>query len=181
MTDVRRAAAHTVSETKQPAEVPKRSRRLLWLLVGAIVVVGAIGAGIYYYIATSPAISRSVVNEAEFSVYAPNHAPSGFHVDDDRTNLSDTMLSYVFVGQSDEREITVTVQPTPAGFDMSQLIGSGSINSTTTSNGTLYDLSAGGTSRHLLNTGDALVFLTSAQNIDTTTINQLAQSLRKLN
>jgi hypothetical protein len=75
----------------------------------------------------------------------------------------------------------VTVQPQPEGFDMAKLVGSGTVNSSTTPSGTLYDLSTSSGSQYLLNTGDALVFFTSPGSIDKPTIDALAQSLSKQN
>lgn len=61
------------------------------------------------------------------------------------------------------------------------MIEGGSVKSTVLASGTLYDLSAGGASKYLLDMGDSLVFITSARSINTSTINALAIDLQRVN
>ncbi len=150
-------------------------------LIAAGVVVVAAGGIAYYVWAAQPIVGRRVVSEANFPVYTPRRAPSGYRLVQDETRLGDRTLSYVFVDDKAERTITVTMQPTPSKFEMSQIVEGGSINSTAVASGMLYNLSSGDASKYVLDTGDTLVFLTSPDKIDTATINGLAASLVRQN
>lgn len=152
------------------------------LVIGAIsLLVISVALASYYFWSTRPLIERRIIDQADFPVYAPQQAPSGYRLNSDKTQVTDTVLTYVFTDQSNNADITVSVQAKPATFDMSQLTKGGSITSTAVKSGTLYNLSAGGTSQYLLDSGDALIFLTSPANISTEKVNSLANSLAKQN
>lgn len=165
--------------TSQP--VVKKRRLPKSIIVGAsVIALSTAGAG-YYIWSQQPIIDRNVIKDARFSVYAPTATPKGYALNDDETRLGGGTLTYSFSDVDDESKITVTVQPKPSGFDMRQMTKDGSINTTATTNGTLYNLSAGGMSKHLLDTGESLVFLTSPVEIDSATVAAFASSLKKLN
>lgn len=148
-----------------------------WVPYAALVVT-VLGAGVFYIFWNNRSVvDKSVVDQATFTVYTPKSAPSGFSIDSAKTELSGELLTYSFSSEKQDKSISVTVQPLPPNFDMQQLIGSGTVTSTSTNNGILYDLSAGGVSKFLLNTGDALIFFTAPGRIDTATVNSLASSL----
>ena len=93
--------------------------------------------------------------------------------------MNGEVLSYVLINQATNKQITVTVQPKPSNFDMSQMTKGGSVESVTVQLGILYNLSAGGSTRFLLNTGDTLIFMTSPESVDTETVTNLANSLTR--
>ena len=162
---------------KRPALLTKR--RLLWLAL-LLIVIG--GVTTYILLRSRPAlIDQALIAEAGFPVYTPQRAPSGYTLDVSRTSVSSTAMTYTFTAKDGQSSIVVTVQPLPASFDMQKLIGSGTVTTTTTSNGTLYDLSAGGKSQYALNTGDALLFFTSTTAINAATINALVADLARAN
>lgn len=127
-----------------------------------------------------PLLDPELTREADFPVYAPKAPPSGYKLEKDKTSLSDDVLTYVFDDKSGDSDITVTVQPRPANFDMSQMVQGGSIDAISTNRGMIYNLSIGGSSRYLLDSGDALIFFTSPSQIDKQTIVSLADSLSRL-
>lgn len=151
------------------------------LLISGCLGVLLVAAGVWYWYDSQPIISRSLVSEADFSVYAPKKAPVGYKLQDEQVKLSNGLLNYGFIDEINDKHIAVTVQSKPSGFNIEQMSEGGSISSTATPNGTIYNLSAGGASRYLLDAGGTLIYLTSPESIDTSTINQLASSLIKLN
>ena len=153
-------------------------KNLLRIGIGVIVIAIAVGGYIWW---STPVIDKALVADASFSVYAPRKAPSGYVIQESRTRLSSDTLTYAFRDAQANRDIVVTVQPLPSGFDMTQMTEGGSIDRITTSSGVLYNLSAGGASKYLLSTGDSLIFLTSSTAIDTATISSIADDLVKLN
>lgn len=175
----------TQSESSKPRPADKGKRRLSrrarkTLLL--VVLVGVLLAGVaYYYWSKRTVLDEQIVKETGFTVYAPKDPPAGYELNEDSVKSDSGTVSYVFDGVLTDKSITVTVQPKPSGFNMSQMIDKGSIQSKAVASGTLYDLSAGGTSQHLLDTGDSLVFMTSSESIDTATINALAEDLVKQN
>lgn len=159
-------------------------RRVLqsrYIVIGGLVVVIIVLAGAYYVWVNRPLLDADITDRAKFTVYVPTTSPNGYDLEKDLTVVSDDTLTYSFANRYDNATITVTVQPRPSHFDMKQMAEGGSVNSTATQNGTLYNLSAEGTSKYLLDMGDSLVFITSAKNINTATINALAASLKKVN
>ena len=151
-------------------------------IIGLAAIGFVAGVGLFsYFLWSSPVIDRSLVKDAEFSVYAPRKAPDGYVLQEDLTRYSSNTLTYGFLSPEDGGKIVVTVQPLPNGFDMTQMTEGGSIDRTNTPQGTLYNLSAGGASKYLLNTGDSLIFLTSDSSISTASINSLVEDLVKLN
>ena len=156
-------------------KVVRRWRHWLPYLALGLVLTG-LGVG-YLIWSNQSVVDRQAIRQAPFTVYAPKSSPAGFAIIDEKTELSDDLLTYSFSNQAQDREIVVTVQPLPPSFDMQQLICSGTVSSTSTKNGMLYDLSTSGSGKFLLNTGDTLIFFTSSTTIDTATVNSLASDL----
>ena len=154
-------------------------RQPRYLIAGGVVTV-SVAIGAYLLWPSSSVLDASTVHQAKFPVYAPTSAPKGFSLQKNHTVVTDSTVTYSFVNQENDI-ITVTVQPRPSSLDMRQMVEGGSVKSTILSSGTLYDLSVGGASKFLLDMGDSLVFITSAQSISTTTINSLASDLRRSN
>lgn len=135
----------------------------------------------YYWLSRQPLIDEKTVAQADFPVYVPRHEPWGYELQASQTRITKDMLVYVLEGKAAGKNITVSVQPRPAGFNMTQLSEGGSISSAVIQNGTLYNLSTGESSKYLLDSGDALIFMTSPASIDTATVNALAISFSRLN
>lgn len=173
MTDVSSSASQ--GRISQPRVVKAKRYKVASLLMLVFFLVLSATA-YYFFVYKKSVLSPSVVEQAGFTVYAPKSAPSGFQLDETKTGISRNFLTYGFVSDDASREITVTVQPIPPGFDMSAIINHGKISSTDIELGTLYDLSAGGTSKYLINSGDTLIFLLSPKSIDKTTVNSLVDS-----
>lgn len=175
------------NKSGEPVTKSEQSRvkttRATWLrpvfYVGAALIV--LGLAGYFFQSNRPVIDRSITKDASFPVYVPKSSPAGYEINTEKTKLSSDTLTYTFSAKNDQKsdDIVVTVQPLPKNFSMQKLIGSGSVTTTNTDNGTLYDLSASQKSQYLLNTGDALIFFTSTSVIDTSAINHLASDLVK--
>lgn len=153
-----------------------KSKRLMLAVVIGLVLLAA---AIWYWYDKQPIIDRDTISSADFTVYVPSKAPAGYTLREEQTSLSNGILTYGFQDESSDSDIIVTVQTKPSGFDMSQLSKDGSITSSSTSVGQLYNLSVGNSSQYLLDTGDSLLYITSPNNIDTSTVNSLANSLSK--
>ena len=151
------------------------------IIAGATVVVLSVGAATAVSLLDRPIVDPVVVNQANFAVYTPDNPPKGFKVVDSQTSLSRGILSFVFANEADNNKLTITVQERPGGFDSAEFTKGGSVNSMTTSNGTLYDLSIANNSQYLLDTGDALVYLTSSNRIDEPAMHALVNDLKKRN
>lgn len=162
------------TEPSQASRItPKR------IVIGGALVVG-IAVGAYLFWPSASILDASTIGQAKFPVYAPKTTPEGFTLQKNTTVVTDSTITYSLVSEGND-VITVTVQPRPSSLDMRQMTEGGSVKSTILSSGTLYDLSAGGASKHLLDMGDSLVFITSAQSISTSTINELASNLQRAN
>lgn len=163
----------------------KRSDRIkkpVYSIVVLLVLTLSISASVVvYWWLNRPLIDKSIVKDATFPVYIPKEAPEGYKLDSGQTKLDSDMLVYEFVSQDHGGRVVVTVQPMPTSFDMQKLIGSGSVSSTSTELGALYDLSVSSNSKFLLDTGDTLVFLTSDRRIETSTITAIANNLNRQN
>ena len=157
-------------------QASRSKKRIIIIVVICATILFIAGAG-YVGWSRHSVVDRATLERAEFPVYAPRSAPSGYELKSDSTQLSGAVLSYAFVDAKTQKEITVTVQGRPVGFDMSRITKEGNLKSSQIASGTLYDLTAGGVSRYLVDTHDALIFLTSNENIDATTMKQLADSL----
>ncbi len=159
-----------------------RIKKPVYSIVVLLVLALAISAGaVVYWWFDRPLIDMSIVKDATFPVYIPKEAPEGYKLDSSQTKLDSDMLVYEFTGQDHEGRVVVTVQPMPADFDMQKLIGSGSVGSTSTALGSLYDLSVSSNSKFLLDAGDTLIFLTSDRRIETSTITAIVNSLNRQN
>lgn len=156
------------------------SRIILLVVAGVGLVILVVGI-VLYVIMSQPLVPASKAQEVPFSVYSPKSSPEGYSFVEERVNYSNSTFSYIFEEGDGESELTVTIQPKPDTFDMSAMSEGGSINSTSTKNGALYNLSASGNSQYLLDTGESLVFFRANKNLDSATMNSLADSLIKIN
>ena len=154
----------------------KRTIRWMAVLVIAVIIIAGVVIG-YIVWSSHSVIERQIIREADFPVYAPRSEPDGFVVSREETRLGGGVLSYVLTNEATGKDITVTVQPRPSDFDMSQMTKGGSVESVVTQNGTIYNLSVAGSARFLLNTSDTLVFLTSSESVEIATVTVLVNSL----
>lgn len=152
-------------------------KRIFWLV--GLICLSLVGLVSIVFLMDHPIVERSLASKAGFSIYSPSRSPSGYELTRS-PSLSGEILTYSFEAAKGST-IAVTNQPRPAGFDISQMSKGGSISSTATNSGTLYDLSIGQTGQFLLDTGDALIYFTSQSRIDMVTVSSLANDLRKIN
>ncbi len=157
-----------------------QNRLLKWGLIGLFVVI-AIGFAGYLFWTSQPIVEKRIIDKADFPVYLPNKLPEGLTLQRDQTQASKDMLSFVLYSSKTDQDIAVTVQPRPEGFNMQQMIGSGSVKSRAISVGIFYDLSANGSNKYLVDTGESLIFITTSEVIDEATIGRLADSLSRAN
>ena len=68
----------------------------------------------------------------------------------------------------------------PSGFDMTKLIGSGTVTTRGTDLGILYDLSTPSKTQYLLKTEETLIFFTSQDDVSVEQVASLVDSLVKL-
>ena len=150
-----------------------------WIVGVAIVLLVAI-AGAYFFISRQPIIKPSEIKDVSFPIYSPTKEPKGYELDRSATQLSKDTFSYTFVSDSDDDDIVVTLQPVPSGFDMTKLIGSGTVTTRSTDLGTLYDLSTPGKTQYLLKTEKTLIFFTSQDDVSVEEVTSIVDSLVKL-
>lgn len=157
----------------------RASRYIRWIVGVAIVLLVAI-AGAYFFISRQPIIKQSEIKDVSFPIYSPTKEPKGYELDRSATQLSKDTFSYTFVSDSDDDDIVVTLQPVPSGFDMTKLIGSGTVTTRGTDLGILYDLSTPSKTQYLLKTEETLIFFTSQDDISVEEVTSLVDSLVKL-
>ena len=157
----------------------RASRYIRWIVGVAIVLLVAI-AGAYFFISRQPIIKQSEIKDVSFPIYSPTKEPKGYELDRSATQLSKDTFSYTFVSDSDDDDIVVTLQPVPSGFDMTKLIGSGTVTTRSTDLGALYDLSTPGKTQYLLKTEKTLIFFTSQDDVSVEEVASLVDSLVKL-
>ena len=157
----------------------RASRYIRWIVGVAIVLLVAI-AGAYFFISRQPIIKQSEIKDVSFPIYSPTKEPKGYKLDRSATQLSKDTFSYTFVSDSDDDDIVVTLQPVPSGFDMTKLIGSGTVTTRGTDLGILYDLSTPSKTQYLLKTEETLIFFTSQDDVSVEEVTSLVDSLVKL-
>ena len=157
----------------------RASRYIRWIVGVAIVLLVAI-AGAYFFISRQPIIKPSEIKDVSFPIYSPTKEPKGYELDRSATQLSKDTFSYTFVSDSDDDDIVVTLQPVPSGFDMTKLVGSGTVTTRSTDLGILYDLSTPSKTQYLLKTEETLIFFTSQDDVSVEEVASLVDSLVKL-
>ena len=157
----------------------RASRYIRWIVGVAIVLLVAI-AGAYFFISRQPIIKPSEIKDVPFPIYSPTKEPKGYKLDRSATQLSKDTFSYTFVSDSDDDDIVVTLQPVPSGFDMTKLIGSGTVTTRGTDLGILYDLSTPSKTQYLLKTEETLIFFTSQDGVSVEEVTFLVDSLVRL-
>ena len=157
----------------------RASRYIRWIVGVAIVLLVAI-AGAYFFISRQPIIKQSEIKDVSFPIYSPTKEPKGYELDRSATQLSKDTFSYTFVSDSDDDDIVVTLQPVPSGFDMTKLIGSGTVTTRGTDLGILYDLSTPSKTQYLLKTEETLIFFTSQDDVSVEEVTSIVDSLVKL-
>lgn len=157
----------------------RASRYIRWIVGVAIVLLVAI-AGAYFFISRQPIIKPSEIKDVSFPIYSPTKEPKGYELDRSATQLSKDTFSYTFVSDSDDDDIVVTLQPVPSGFDMTKLVGSGTVTTRSTDLGILYDLSTPSKTQYLLKTEETLIFFTSQDDVSVEEVTSLVDSLVKL-
>ena len=157
----------------------RASRYIRWIVGVAIVLLVAI-AGAYFFISRQPIIKQSEIKDVSFPIYSPTKEPKGYELDRSATQLSKDTFSYTFVSDSDDDDIVVTLQPVPSGFDMTKLVGSGTVTTRSTDLGILYDLSTPSKTQYLLKTEETLIFFTSQDDVSVEQVVSLVDSLVKL-
>ena len=154
-------------------------RYIRWIVGVAIVLLVAI-AGAYFFISRQPIIKQSEIKDVSFPIYSPTKEPKGYELDRSATQLSKDTFSYTFVSDSDDDDIVVTLQPVPSGFDMTKLVGSGTVTTRSTDLGILYDLSTPSKTQYLLKTEKTLIFFTSQDDVSVEEVTSIVDSLVKL-
>ena len=157
----------------------RASRYIRWIVGVAIVLLAAV-AGAYFFISRQPIIKPSEIKDVSFPIYSPTKEPKGYELDRSATQLSKDTFSYTFVSDSDDDDIVVTLQPVPSGFDMTKLVGSGTVTTRSTDLGILYDLSTPSKTQYLLKTEKTLIFFTSQDGVSVEVVTSLVDSLVKL-
>lgn len=152
------------------------------MIVGFVLLL-TISGGLYAYnvVINRPILDSAVVAQATFPVYVPSSLPQDYAIKEDATNINDGVFIYTLVNKKTDSAITTTVQPWPAGFNMSKMVEGGSVNGTSVKVGTLYNLSTESSTKYLLDMGSTLIFLTSPKKVDASTIRILVDSLEKVN
>ena len=158
----------------------RASRYIRWTIVSVAAVLLVAVAGAYFFISRQPIIKQSEIKDVSFPIYSPTKEPKGYELDRSATQLSKDTFSYTFVSDSDDDDIVVTLQPVPSGFDMTKLVGSGTVTTRSTDLGILYDLSTPSKTQYLLKTEETLIFFTSQDDVSVEQVASLVDSLVKL-
>ena len=158
----------------------RASRYIRWTIVSVAAVLLVAVAGAYFFISRQPIIKQSEIKDVSFPIYSPTKEPKGYELDRSATQLSKDTFSYTFVSDSDDDDIVVTLQPVPSGFDMTKLVGSGTVTTRSTDLGILYDLSTPSKTQYLLKTEETLIFFTSQDDVSVEEVTSLVDSLVKL-
>ena len=158
----------------------RASRYIRWTIVSVAAVLLVAVAGAYFFISRQPIIKPSEIKDVSFPIYSPTKEPKGYELDRSATQLSKDTFSYTFVSDSDDDDIVVTLQPVPSGFDMTKLVGSGTVTTRSTDLGILYDLSTPSKTQYLLKTEETLIFFTSQDDVSVEEVTSLVDSLVKL-
>ena len=158
----------------------RASRYIRWTIVSVAAVLLVAVAGAYFFISRQPIIKPSEIKDVSFPIYSPTKEPKGYELDRSATQLSKDTFSYTFVSDSDDDDIVVTLQPVPSGFDMTKLVGSGTVTTRSTDLGILYDLSTPSKTQYLLKTEETLIFFTSQDDVSVVEVASLVDSLVKL-
>ena len=159
----------------------RASRYISWIIASVAAVLLVAVAGAYFFISSQPIIKSSEIKDVSFPVYSPTKEPKGYELDRSATQLSKDTFSYTFASDSDyDDDIVVTLQPVPSGFDMTKLIGSGTVTTRSTDLGILYDLSTPSKTQYLLKTEKTLIFFTSQDDVSVEEVTSLVDSLVKL-
>ena len=158
----------------------RASRYISWIIASVAAVLLVAIAGAYFFISRQPIIKQSEIKDVSFPIYSPTKEPKGYELDRSATQLSKDTFSYTFVSDSDDDDIVVTLQPVPSGFDMTKLVGSGTVTTRSTDLGILYDLSTPSKTQYLLKTEETLIFFTSQDDVSVEEVASLVDSLVKL-
>ena len=158
----------------------RASRYISWIIASVAAVLLVAIAGAYFFISRQPIIKPREIKDVSFPIYSPTKEPKGYELDRSATQLSKDTFSYTFVSDSDDDDIVVTLQPVPSGFDMTKLVGSGTVTTRSTDLGILYDLSTPSKTQYLLKTEETLIFFTSQDDVSVEEVTSIVDSLVKL-
>ena len=156
------------------------SKRIQKLILFVLVAIAATAGLLFVALNNRPLIRTSDMQDATFPIYAPTREPDGYKLDQSATKIGPETFSFTFTDRGGQDDIVVTMQPVPGNFDMAKLIGGGSVTSTTTDLGVLYDLSTSDKAQYLLKTDKTLIFITSASSINIEAIKTLVAGLSRV-
>lgn len=148
---------------------------ILYLLVATLVLVSLV----LIILDNRPVINKSAIKGTNFPVYLPKKIPEGYQLGEESISATSNVVSYTLANRETNNSITITVQPMPGQFSMSQLAEGGQVKSYQISSGTLYDLTTEGSYKYILDTGDTLVFFRSKKPTDLDTIRYIAENLTR--
>jgi hypothetical protein len=106
--------------TSHPSHRSSR-KKLRWILVIPLLVLGVLLFGIVFFIRTHSnepnPIPEQILKQTTYPLYYPSKAPASWHVDPASFNASDTVVIYTM--QDGQAKFVISVQPLPSGFDFS--------------------------------------------------------------
>jgi len=162
---------------------PKSKKKLVLVVIFAVILVLSAGGATWFVISknsTHSPFSKKFISSVNFPLHYPDPLPEGYIIDKKSIGENDDTAYYQLVNSNKKVSITITMQPTPNGFDAAKLTASASIPTSIVPSGTVYNLSIGGSSKYMLTTGKTLIFITSTDNTETKTINSIANSLTEV-
>lgn len=160
----------------------RRKRRKIIIIVSIVSVLlvgGAIGYWLFFGRSTTP-LPKELIAQATFPIYYPEKLPEGYMLKAGSATGDSNAVYYILADSSGKHAITITSQAIPATFDAAKIMGSNPIPTTITPAGTLYNLSAGGSSKYMLNTGSTLLFITSPETINGKNMTAITSSLTEI-
>ncbi len=168
------------STSKKTAKKPAIRLSPIRVVIYILLTLGAVAGVAFAFLGNQPMLNKQVFSEADFPVYVPKRVPSGYRLNKESVSATSEVVSYALVDDQVDNSFTITVQPTPGRFSMTQLVDGGQVKSYQTSSGTLYDLTTNKSYQYLLDTGDTLVFITSKNATDIATVKSIAENLTRV-
>lgn len=158
-----------------------KKHRLVVVFLGLIVLVAAGTLG-YLFLEKYPAspLPESVVAQADFPVFFPSPMPEGYSLKDSGVDGSSNAVFFTLRDTQNNSDVVITMQPIPAGFDAAKIIGNSPIPTTLLENGSLYNLSVGGSTKYMLVGDKTLFFITSVTTVSTKDITTIINSLKEV-
>lgn len=149
-----------------------------WRIAALLLVVIAGCTALFLFNQNQSIVDAATVSKVNYDVYVPEQIPDEYKLEG-KASESNGIISYS-IDKKNGKKVTFTLQQLPAGFDMTKMIGDSKMKAIDTELGSMYDMSAGGSSRFMISTGSTLIFITSSINLESNFVRDLVNTMRKI-